>query len=193
MRKVIVAAVAALALVTAACTEPSESDTQVKSQKITESYQKTFEAARPYPLSQMKDSLERKQLTERLLRFNDPSKIGYVYLVSDLGVPFAFFTIQGKISSTESQLTTGDQLTRNCWQNGGCTSEVVESPSDDGSYGPNEGGVFFFTTSGVMIQLSATQKYIYTDAPLEITGANVSVTIENDATPSSTAGTGIGE
>ena len=42
-------------------------------------------AAVPYPTAQMKDSLERRNLRERLLRFNDePVVFDQIYLVADL-------------------------------------------------------------------------------------------------------------
>jgi hypothetical protein len=84
-----------------------------------------------------------------------------VYLLS-LGKVLGYYTIKGKVSSTQSQMTT-DQLL----EDGGCTGcswSVVNATGDDGSYGPNEDGVFFFTTEGAMVTTSLD--YIVSDQPI---------------------------
>jgi hypothetical protein len=58
---------------------------QGESRYITENYAKALSAAQPYPLTQMRDSTERKNLRERLLRFNNPDKIGYLYELTQNG------------------------------------------------------------------------------------------------------------
>lgn len=123
----------------------------------------------PYPLAQIKAAggfLERQNLRERLLRFNNPSKLGYVYELSALGKYLGYFTIKGKISSTNSQLTETDQVTT--WGGGGYT---LASVGDDGTWGPEElgpNGVFFFTTTGVMVETNNNIQY--SDAPLQLPG-----------------------
>lgn len=137
------------------------------SDSITNIYQPRLEAAVPYPLEAMRDSVERRNLRERLLRFNKPDKIGYVYLLSNTGSVVAFYTIKGKISSTQSQLTASDSMTCHYHWEAGC--QIRQAPGDDGSYGPNEPGVFFFTTEDVLVQWDG--QFIYADAPLKITSA----------------------
>jgi len=147
-----------------------------KSQLITEQYQTQMETAVPYPLDAMRDSIERRNLKERLLRFNKPDKIGYVYLLSDVGSVVAFYTIKGKISSTQSQLTSSEILRDGCGRDKYC-GVAVEAPGDDGSYGPNEDGIFFFTTEGVLVQWSG--RFLYADAPLKVTSAPILVADQN--------------
>lgn len=137
--------------------------TQGHDQKVTEQYSKQLESAVPYPLSQMRDSQERRNLRERLLRFNVPDKIGYVYLLGLTGNYVGYYAIQGKVSSTDSQMTITQQIVKAC--KSGCR-EVVNSMGDDGSYGANESGVFFFTTNGVLVETS--MNYIYSDSPLPV-------------------------
>lgn len=161
---------------------PSKQSAAQRSQTLTETYQQRLETAVPYPLDAMKDSVERRNLRERLLRFNRPDKIGYVYLLSDTGSVVAFYTIKGKISSTESQMTASD--TSECHGGDYCSGTVVrQSPGDDGSYGPNEPGVFFFTTEDVLVQWNG--KFVYADAPLKVTTAPLIVETPG-AKPSST-------
>lgn len=124
----------------------------------------------PYPASQMKDSLERHNLSKRLLRFNKPQKIGYLYLTS-FGKFVGYYVIKGKVSSVQSQMTNTQQTWEMCCHTG---SLVVDSIGDDGSFGPNEGGdrgVFFFTATDVMVE--TTLDWVYSDAPLHIDVPNL--------------------
>lgn len=138
---------------------------QQSGQKQTEQAFAQQSGAVPYPADQLKDSLERRNLRERLLRDNKPNAIRYVYLLS-FAEPLGYYTIKGKVSSTQSQMTT-DQLIVRPKCSSGCTiRHVVNAPSDDGSYGENEPGVFFFTTSGVMVTTSLD--YVVSDQPLPL-------------------------
>jgi hypothetical protein len=113
-------------------------------------------------------SLERENLVRRLQNFNVANKIGYVYLLGNQGQVIAFYTIKGKVSSMNSLLTNPQQVIQ--VKKGTMSDphvEVVPSPDLDGSYGHNPEGIFFFTTSGAMIE--TTLNFIYTDQPLKIT------------------------
>lgn len=141
------------------------------SEKISDQIARQQMSAVPYPLAQMRDSLERRNLRERLLRFNKPQKIGYLYVMS-FGKFVGYYVVKGKISSVQSQMTNSDQV----WDAGsGEQGEtVVDSIGDDGSFGPNEGGdrgVFFFTATGVLVE--TTLDWIYSDAPLKIDVPNL--------------------
>lgn len=140
-----------------------QSDSRKEGEKLTEQAYKQQSEAVPYPADKLKDSLERRNLRERLLRQNDPDKIGYVYYVQ-FGKFLGYWTIKGKVSSTQSQMTPTDILDgRDC---SGCTN-VVEAPGDDGSYGENEKGVFFFTTEGAQVQVPE-DAYFYSDQPVAL-------------------------
>lgn len=145
----------------AACESSPKNTAQSSGQKLTEDAFAQQQAAVPYPKDQLKDSLERRNLRERLLRTNDPNKIGYVYLLSFTGQPLGYYTIKGKVSNTDSQMTTTDLVIDRI--DGDVT---VAAPGDDGSYGPNESGNFFFTTEGAFVETDL--KYLYSDQPLPI-------------------------
>ena len=157
-----------LALGLVACTDDSgKSSAQETGQKLTEQAFEQQQGAVPYPADQLKDSLERRNLRERLLRQNDPDRIGYVYFFpfgSDK--PFGYWTIKGKVSSTQSQMTTDTLLVD---VDGDSTREriPVTAPGDDGSYGENEKGVFFFTTEGAQVQV-CEDCYFYSDQPVPV-------------------------
>ena len=146
---------------------------------VTADYMERLIAKRPYPSTKIEDSMERRNLTEKLLRFNDTNKIAYVTLLSDFGTVISTYTIQGKVSSNQSALTAPQQ----CNGDGdglGSSGACIVSPGDDGSYGENEQGIFFFTTAGVLVQWNG--KYLLTDAPQQITAAPV-ITYNINAKP----------
>jgi hypothetical protein len=161
---------------------PPDNGFQENQQDTINEYQEQLDTAVPYPIGQMVDSLERRQIRERLLRFNDPNKIGYVYLFAETGQLISFYTVKGKVSSTESMMTTTSQVV--CYkENIDDVCLTVDSPGDYGSFGPNENGVFFFTTEGVLVTWNGT--YLYLDAPLQVTTEPLVIYDESSATPSS--------
>jgi hypothetical protein len=155
-----------------------------RSMSITEAYQQQLETAVPYPLDAMKDSLERRNLREKLLRYNKPDKISYIYLLSDTGSVITFYPIKGKVSSNQSQMTAADIDRCHVQREQGCS--VLEGPGDDGSYGPNEDGIFFFTTENVMVTWNG--KYLLADAPLKVSSAPIITYNAAEANPSSVGG-----
>jgi len=180
-------AVIAVGLVAAACTGSGPSNSQSQGQAVTEQYAAKLTTAEPYPLSAMNDSSERKNLAERLVRLNDPNKIGYLYGLSATGQVMAFWTIKGKPSSMGSQLTPTQQNRQgDC--NGGCTN-VVDSMGDDGSFGPEEcsaQGIFAFTADANAL-IEWCGPWFYSDAPLKLTTQPL-ILVDPNAKPSSTAG-----
>jgi hypothetical protein len=141
------------------------SDMQNKDQAITA---KTFERLRAaVPPPELTDSVERSNLVRRLERFNVPSKISYIYLVS-YGKVMSYYTIKGKVSSVNSMLTCTEQIvySRRSGIEGGISFDVVPSPDLDGSYGSNGDGIFFFTTEGVYVEWNG--EYMLCDEPLKL-------------------------
>lgn len=140
-----------------------ESDSQTQGQADTEQAFKQQSKAVPYPVDQLKDSQERRNLKERLLRQNDPNHISYVYILS-FAKPLGYYVIKGKVSSTQSQMTTDQLQVDACNRAGEDCPNAIDAPGDDGSYGPNEDGIFFFTTQNVMVQTS--MDYVVSDQPI---------------------------
>jgi hypothetical protein len=184
MKKLAAVAVGIAVLIGASASscDSGGSKAQSKGQKLTEQAYKQQSSTVPYPADQLRDSLERRNLKEKLLRYNDPSKISYLYLLSETGGIYAYYTIKGKVSSNSSQMTT-DQLELDHESYG---QAVVSAPGDDGSYGPNEPGSFAFTTDGVMVTWNTD--YILADAPMKINSANLVLQYQEGSKPTSTAG-----
>ena len=153
-----------------ACSDagPKKGSTQEQTQQVTEEYSQAAIKAVPYPLEAMKAGgwLERKNISERLQRYADPNKLSYIYLFSQQGQLMANYTVKGKVSNASSQLTTATQVIDGCGHDSYCAFGI-EAPMDDGTWGPSEDAIFFFTTDGVMVQWSGL--YVLADAPLDMT------------------------
>lgn len=149
----------------AGCTAPTpgKPSAQKAGQQQTETAFSQQSTAVPYPVDQLRDSTERRNVRERLLRFNKPNRIGYVYIMS-FGKVIGYYTIAGKISNPDSQMTTSDLVVKRGCGGGSSCLVTVTAPGDDGSYGPNEAGIFFFTTEGALVETS--QDYLYSDQPI---------------------------
>lgn len=123
-------------------------------------------AAKVVLCGEANDSLECKNLKERERRNSQPNAIGYVYLYNFDGTVKGYFTIKGKVSSTQSQMGAMDIIADACLETSDYCPEVMEAAGDDGSFGPNETGIFFFTTEGTMVTYSG--EYVLSDAPLKL-------------------------
>lgn len=128
--------------------------------------QRQEKAANVVPCGNAGDSLECKNLKERERRNSQPDAIGYVYLYNFDGSIKGYFTIRGKVSSTQSQMGPMDIIADACIQTADYCPEVMEALGDDGSSGPNESGIFFFTTEDIMVTYSG--EYLLSDAPLKL-------------------------
>lgn len=164
---------------------------QAEGQQQTQTAFRQQSRAVPYPLEQLRDSTERRNLREKNLRFNDPNKIGYVYLFSQTGSVISFWTIKGKVSSAQSQMTATELIECPNVRGEPNPCVTVTGPGDDGSYGENERAIFFFTTEGVYVSLPEHALWVYLDSPLELETAPTVVLSEN-AKPTSVSGDKLG-
>lgn len=114
-------------------------------------------------------SLERENINRRTTLWNDENKVSYIYLV-DFGKVMAFYTIKGKVSSVNSQITNPqhlairEEMIRATYH---ITEGVLPSPAEDGSYGENGDAIFFFTTDGTYVEWKGD--YMLADKPLKLT------------------------
>lgn len=123
-------------------------------------------AAVDYPADELNDSLERRNIRERLLRTNKADKIGYVYYVP-FGQILGYWTVKGKVSSVKSQMNPTDDLSKDLCGSGCSEHVITESAGDDGAFGENQDAVFFFTTNGTMIEVPEDD-YFYSDQPITL-------------------------
>jgi len=127
--------------------------------------------ARPIP--KMTDSLERKNLIKYLQYWNSDSRISYMYLLSRAGTVVGYYTIVGKITYCRSKLTTQDQLVEAPFHDsrngaGGNITCRIESPGLDGSYGPSEDAIFFFTQENPDVPVVWKGDYLVSGVPMKI-------------------------
>jgi len=153
MKKLLIIAVAAFML-----TGCLGDNTSTIEQKMTEANQERLLAAQP-PV-QLDWSLEREQINRRTSLWNDADKVSYIYLVN-YGKVMAFYTIKGKVSSVNSQITNPEQKITGTHGN-----VTLPSPAEDGSYGENGAGIFFFTTDSTYVEWAGN--YMLADKPLKM-------------------------
>lgn len=110
----------------------------------------------------LKNSLEKANLKEKLQRENDPTAVRYVYLMN-FGQIVGYYVIEGKVSSSGSQLAPEEEFVRPC---SGCDGFTTDSAQDDGTYGTGDPGIFFFLADGTMV--STTLDYVESDTPMRI-------------------------
>ena len=164
MKQIVILSLAVFSLV--GCYEETNTgSTTAKEMEQTEENHKKLVTAVPPP--QLSTSQERINLKKRLERFNNESKVSYIYLVN-YGKVMAFYTVKGKVSSVNSLLTTPDQIvarSRNA-SGAGYDHLVIASPDLDGSYGSNGDAIFFFTTEDVYVEWRGD--YMLCDQPLKL-------------------------
>jgi hypothetical protein len=141
-----------------------KSSTVAQEQARTEANQQRLLKVQP-PVS-LDYSLERDNINKRTELWNNENKISYIYLVS-YGKVMAFYTIKGKVSSVNSQITNPEQIVQRRYTAGGTRyTHVLPSPAEDGSYGTNGDGIFFFTADGTYVEWSGS--YMLADKPLKL-------------------------
>lgn len=144
----------------AACdyTSGPPSARQVEQAAAVENQAKLNQSA-PIPILPI--SQERENLVKRATRINVQNMTSCITLFSQNGVVVGFFPVNGKVSSLNSYLLSGEQLVDGydgSVVNAGAPATavgssdnytrypvVMEQPDIDGAYGENADGIFFFT------------------------------------------------
>lgn len=178
-----------LALGLTAC-QGDTSSNQTRAQSATQQAGQDLNVGGDYPQGQIKyPTAEQRGDRERLLRFANPYKIGYLTVISQSGQVLLTYTIMGKPSSTGSQLLNTQDTTK-C--NSGTSCSVVDSLGDDGTWGGEEcdksGGVFFFDTNKGMHEICpGSAVVVYSDVPQTISSKPV-LSIQAGARPTDDKG-----
>ncbi len=164
-----IASLAVVAFLAVSCTSSSIDDSSMRdTMQMTADYMEAALVAVPYPLAEMKTGgwLERVNIRERLIRFSKINKVSYVYLLAQNGQVISFYPVKGKVSHVASQLTADQMPMHKCHGGTEYCIELANAPMDDGTWGPSEDAIFFFTTDGVYVQWNGY--YILMDAPLKV-------------------------
>ena len=187
---IITAIVAALALLLSACASSpaTANDAQTSQQEVTDAYMTAAIAAVPYPLASMTSGgwLERTLLKEHLLRQNNAHRRAFVTIMNQMGQPIIQFPIQGMVFDQNSQMTTTDIINRYCRDcTGGGVAVTTPAAGDNGTWGPEPGGVAFFTVSGMEVKWNGL--YMETDAPMTLPNKPL-LTYDASVKPDTTGG-----
>jgi hypothetical protein len=124
----------------------------------------TENAMAQIPIPQLSYFTERKTIAAWYVRWDKPSVITYVYLVS-YGNVIGYYVCNGKPASTGSVLNP--EYVQTYYSSGG----VIEKQQQDldGTYGSNNPGIRFFTAEGTAVEWAGIgASYIYSDAPLPL-------------------------
>jgi hypothetical protein len=152
---------------------PTMSDNLKQSGQQIAQNQSSLEQKQPLP--KVDFSNERDNQIRKVTAFNNPNKLGYIYLLSDNGQPISFFVVKGKISNLSSYLTPDQQIVKDPYfdsvRPSGTAQQtsqglVVQAPDLDGSYGTNGEGIFFFEPDGTYHEWNG--KYFYSDKPYKM-------------------------
>ncbi len=161
---------------------PTTGKSTMEEMSLTEVNHQRLMKAVPAPA--LKDSLERRNLVKYLEHWNNPTRLSYLYLVSRSGTVLAHYVIVGKITYCSSKLTTRDQLVESPFVrmysgSGVNRTSKIESPGLDGSYGPSEDAIFFFTAENPEVPVVWKGDYLVSGVPMTLTTQPVLVrTIE---------------
>ena len=162
-------------------------DVQAQQQQLTIDGYNLVQKNPAYQYVAPKNPLELANLKERLARFSDPSKVGYMYVFIP-GTNMVFFsTVKGKVSSMGSSMTSPVGVVKDQGTgNGG--NLTVPMPGDDLSYGQEEceaTGVFWFDAANV-IHETCSQTWQYLDAPINLPAQVIQLAMPAGSTPSNT-------
>ena len=159
--------ISSFAFVISGCTsKPDTGDTTKEEMELTEKNQERLMRAVPAP--KLSDSLERRNLVKYLEYWNNPNRLSYLYLLSRSGTIIGHYAIKGKITYCSSKLTTRDQIVHTKWV-GDKFANIIESPGFDGSYGPSEDAIFFFTAENPDVPVVWKGDYLVSGVPMNIT------------------------
>lgn len=118
------------------------------------------------PAPEIKFSMDRYLLTERYVRFNDPTKMCYLYLVFIDGT-WLQTTIVGKFTSTSKRLTPDETV-----ESLGGSYYTTKAPDEMATWGSSEPAKLGMTTLGSLIETGGFMSYIYSETPLTFTNFN---------------------
>lgn len=112
---------------------------------------------------QFTENAEIDNIKKRLELTANPGLLGFVVLLNESGQPVMYTGVKGKITSGGKRLTRPDRSTT---EGPGQNNVVMQSPSDEGTFGSSGEYVFFWTPAGQYVQWNG--KYLYSDKPFRL-------------------------
>ena len=112
---------------------------------------------------QFTENAEVDNIKKRLELTANPGLLGFVVLLNETGQPVMYTGVTGKITSGGKRLTKPDRSTT---EGAGQNNVVMQSPSDEGTFGHSGEYMFFWTPAGQYVQWNG--KYLYSDKPFRL-------------------------
>lgn len=161
-------AIAALSLAVAGCDVQSNKTSNVDRQR---------QAAVAAVAAEQTECNECNNIAFKRTTLGKPGLIGYVAFLSDTGTPVSYYTVKGKCTSGSKRLTQsrrvelipygpGVRYSNDGNLNDGYLTEVVEGPSEDGTYGSSDQYIYCRTTNDAYVQWNG--KYIFQTQPFDL-------------------------
>lgn len=112
------------------------------------------------------ENAEIDNIKRRLDLTSNPGLLGYIVLFNDAGQPIEYTTVKGKVTSGSKRLTSPEELKRLNSGDGTYSYEIVQVPSDEGTYGSSNPYIYFWDQNGAYHQWNGT--YLYEDRPIRL-------------------------
>lgn len=136
------------------------------------------QALRVVPIPNVSYFNERKTIAEWTKRWDKPSVVTYVYLIS-YGNILGYYVCNGKPASIQSYLVPESTAVDATPRSANYNIVMAETMDIDGTYGTLNYGIRFFTAEGTAVEwggMGAT--YLYSDAPLPINVPKLNAVVE---------------
>uniref|UniRef100_A0A8R1EPK5 Uncharacterized protein n=1 Tax=Caenorhabditis japonica TaxID=281687 RepID=A0A8R1EPK5_CAEJA len=107
--------------------------------------QQAAQLATQVEVPQMDASLERQNIVDRIKAFNDPSKLMWLYVISE-GNIIDRVPVRGKVTNGNKRLTSTETFSK-AYQGGYNNDVIVEAPDEVGVFGNAGDFIFWFDPS----------------------------------------------
>lgn len=103
------------------------------------------------PIPEMDYSNNRANIIKKLNTFGkDPNKVSFIYCFTPSGQLILFASVKGCVTNLSAYAVPDDQIIDHTTSvNVPNSSQVVQSPDADGTYGTNGEGIYWFDTEGI--------------------------------------------
>lgn len=120
------------------------------------------------PIPETKYFTERQTIARWYERWDKPSVVTYVYLIS-YGNILGYYVCNGKPASIQSYLVPESSPMDATPQSSSYNIVMGETLDIDGTYGTLNSGIRFFTSDGIAVEWGGEgATYLYSDAPLPL-------------------------
>ncbi|GAA0849378.1 hypothetical protein ABER99_21565 [Paenibacillus glucanolyticus] len=153
--------------------EPSIAQQEINKQ-TEQKMQQAAQLATQVEVPQMDASLERQNIVDRIKAFNDPSKLMWLYVISE-GNIIDRVPVRGKVTNGNKRLTSTETFSK-AYQGGYNNDVIVEAPDEVGVFGNAGDFIFWFDPSGEIYQTNGT--YYIKPHPYKYTTAGITTDID---------------